>query len=96
MEELVSDFKRGHKLTMQGRENLKISGVEDVISFDDNQIILETTKGRMTIKGEGLHVRSLNLEKGEVDVDGKIDQIQYSSSDKSARMEPGFWAKIFS
>ncbi len=57
-----------------------MSGVKDVLSFDANEVLLETVQGLLMIRGEELHVNRLTLEKGEVDVDGKIDSLAYSDS----------------
>lgn len=55
-----------------------VSGVSDVLSFDLAEILLETDQGMLMIKGSDLHVNRLTLEKGEVDVEGKIDSLTYS------------------
>jgi sporulation protein YabP len=55
-----------------------VSGVCDVLSFDLSEILLETDQGMLMIKGSDLHVNRLTLEKGEVDIEGKIDSLTYS------------------
>lgn len=67
-----------HKLALADRRTGSISGVQDVLSFDMNEIALATSQGMMTIKGSDLHVNRLNLEKQEVDLEGKIDSIIYT------------------
>ena len=79
MEEKQGKIQGAHKVTIMGRKSGAISGVSDVLSFDVNEIVLQTTEGMMMLKGEELHVSRLTLEKGEVDVDGKIDSITYTS-----------------
>lgn len=71
---------RPHKLTMVNRSSCTITGLQDVVSFDENQIVLDTDMGLLTMKGKDLHVSRLTLEKGEVDVEGKIDSLTYSDS----------------
>ena len=56
-----------------------ISGVQDVQSFHEQEILLLTEEGKLQIKGEGLHVKRLNLEKGEADIEGKINSLIYLS-----------------
>ena len=70
---------RLHKLVFQNRSAGSITGIADVVSFDENTIVLDTDMGLLTIKGKELHVSRLTLEKGEVDVDGTIDSMAYSS-----------------
>ena len=79
MEDLNSST-RMHKMTMTNRKNCTINGVNDVLSFDIHEILLETEQGMLMIKGDDLHVSRLTLEKGEVDVDGRIDSFTYSDA----------------
>ena len=55
-----------------------VTGVLDVLSFDLNEILLETEQGMLMVKGTDLHVNRLTLEKGEIELEGRIDSIQYS------------------
>ncbi len=71
-----------HKLVMQDRGMVKLSGVTDVISFHDKEIELETTQGALRFIGEELHVKSLTLEKGEVEIEGTVSEISYHESRK--------------
>ena len=63
---------------LNNRRTGTVSGVTDVISFDIAEILLETEQGMLTIKGADLHVNRLTLEKGEVDIEGRIDSMSYS------------------
>lgn len=67
-----------HKIAMMNRRTGNITGVSDVISFDISEVLLETEMGMLQIKGADLHVNRLSLEKGEIDLEGRIDSIQYS------------------
>ncbi len=80
MEDLNHVNKRPHKLMLTDRRTCTINGVNDVLSFDVNEILLETEQGMLMIKGNELHVSRLSLDKGEVDVDGRIDSFTYSES----------------
>lgn len=76
-----------HKVTLTARNTAMITGVLDVLSFDPNEVLLETELGMLMIRGEELHVNRLNLEKGEVDVDGRTDSLIYS--ERSSREKDG-------
>ena len=65
---------------VEGRRTGTVTGVVDVLSFDLTEILLETDQGMLMIRGSDLHVNRLTLEKGEVDVEGKIDSLTYSDS----------------
>ena len=67
-----------HRVLMNNRQNGSFSGIVDVLSFDVSEILLETEQGMLLIKGKDLHVNRLSLEKGEVDIAGKIDALSYS------------------
>lgn len=71
-------YSKAHKLMLSNRRTGTITGVSDVISFDITEVLLETEQGMLMIKGTDLHVNRLTLEKGEVDIEGKIDSLAYS------------------
>ncbi|MCI8376808.1 MAG: sporulation protein YabP [Lachnospiraceae bacterium] len=71
-------YAKSHRILLNNRRTGTISGVTDVISFDIAEILLETEQGMLTIKGADLHVNRLTLEKGEVDIEGRIDSMAYS------------------
>lgn len=95
MEDLNSTGKRQHKLSLNNRKDCTICGVVDVLSFDVNEILLETEQGMLMIRGSALHVTRLTLEKGEIEVDGKIDSLTYSENGLSAGRDGSFLAKLF-
>ena len=70
--------QKAHKVVLNNRRSGTVTGVLDVLSFDINEILLETEQGMLTIKGADLHVNRLTLEKGEVDIEGRIDSMAYS------------------
>lgn len=74
-----------HKISLVNRQSGIVTGVLDVLSFDEKLIILSTQCGKITIKGEQLHVNQLSLEKGEIDISGKVDTILYTEGGKQSR-----------
>lgn len=94
MEDL-NGISRMHKVVMTNRKTCNINGVNDVLSFDIHEILLETEQGMLMIKGEDLHVSRLTLDKGEVDVEGKIDSFTYSDVAGSGQKAGSFVAKLF-
>ena len=77
MDERTQNFK-SHTLNVSNRKVVTITGVNDVLSFDSGEVLLDTIDGILMIRGSELHVSRLTLEKGEVDVDGKVDSLTYS------------------
>ena len=86
---------KNHKISLFNRNSGIISGVREVISFDPNEIILDTEQGMLMVKGTDLHVNRLSVEKGEVDLSGNIDSIAYSSAAPTGKQGDGFLAKLF-
>ncbi|MBE5866548.1 MAG: sporulation protein YabP [Lachnospiraceae bacterium] len=86
---------RMHKVTMTNRRNCTLTGVNDVLSFDIHEVLLETEQGMLMIKGDDLHVSRLTLDKGEVDVDGKIDSFTYSDVSGGSNKGESLLAKLF-
>lgn len=78
MDENSNVGKKIHKISMVNRTTCGISGVNDVLAFDNHEILLETEQGILMMKGNELHVGRLSLDKGEIDVEGKIDSLTYS------------------
>ena len=85
---------RTHKLILQNRGNASITGVTDVVSFDECQVILDTDQGLLTLKGKGLHVSRLTIEKGEVDVDGTVDSLSYSSNESLRKAGESMFSRL--
>ncbi len=82
-----------HKLTMEGREHLTVSGVENVERFDETCIVMTTCVGALVVTGENLHIDKLSLDGGELHVDGQIDGLEYE--DRRAATGGGLLAKLF-
>ena len=81
-------------IILENREKLSISGVLDVLSFDDQIVILETELGLLTVKGDNLRINKLSLDTAEVIVDGEIYNLGYSEKDTTQKSN-GFLGKIF-
>ena len=69
-----------HRLELEGREKLVVSGVEEVERFDEEEIVMNTTAGTLVVGGSGLHIGKLNLEGGELHVDGTIQSLCYEDT----------------
>ena len=81
-----------HRLELEGRERLIVSGVEEVERFDEEEIVMVTTAGTLVVDGMNLHIGKLNLDGGELHVDGQIDGLQY---EENRREGGGFLARLF-
>ena len=66
-----------HHVVIEDRKSLTVSGVEDVERFDENTIVLSTSRGAMVVAGENLHIEKLSLDGGDLKLDGDIDSVSY-------------------
>lgn len=69
-----------HRVELDGRERLIVSGVDDVDRFDENEIVMTTSAGTLIVTGESLHIGKLSLDGGELHVDGHIDSLLYEDA----------------
>jgi len=82
-------------IILENREKLTISGVLDVLSFDDQIVIVETDLGLLTVKGENIRINKLSLDTTEIIVEGKIFSLSYSEKNLDKNSNSGFLGKIF-
>ena len=80
-----------HRLELDGRESLTVSGVEEVESFDENTIVMVTVQGVLIVRGEELHIEKLSLDGGDLKVEGMVESLTYEE-DRSRR--GGFFSRL--
>lgn len=83
-----------HQLVLAERERLTLDGVSHVESFDDREIVLETELGGLVVHGEELHIKELNLEKGNLLVSGYVQSVEYLG-DSLGKRSKGLLARLF-
>jgi len=66
-----------HRVLLENRKKAVITGVQEIHSFNENEVLLLSEAGKILLKGEQLHVRKLNLEKGDAEVEGRVDSLSY-------------------
>ena len=93
MEEKAKSASFPHSLCVDSRKKLKITGVSDVESFDEYEIVLNTTDGVLIIEGRDLHMERLTLDSGEVSVTGQVDLLKYENAPAP---KDGLLARFFS
>ena len=79
-----------HKLTLNERKNLTMTGVTEVVSFDDTSVTLRTALGTLEVQGEDLKLKTLSIDGGQVVVDGHISALYY----EEPRPVGGFWGRF--
>ena len=78
MEEKEFAGVEGHVVTITNREQVAVDGVIHVDNFDDQEIVVDTDLGTLTLKGEDLHIKQLNLDDGYLEIEGMVNSIAYS------------------
>ena len=82
-------------LILENRGKLSISGVIDVLSFDDQVVMVETELGLLTVKGENIRINKLSIDTSEVIVEGDISSMNYSDNKNIEKQKGSFISKIF-
>ena len=83
-----------HKLMLETPKASSFTGIREVISYDEKEILLHTEEGKLSLKGDSLHVRHLDLESGELSLEGRIDSLAYLGR-KKEKKEESFLKRLF-
>ena len=79
-------------VVLEDRKSLSVSGVSDVDSFDDRTVTVFTELGELSVRGADLHISALNIETGELTLDGRIDALIYAEDQPKSS---GFFGRVF-
>ncbi len=90
-EEKQQQTAKTHGISLEDRTRLNVTGVEDVESFDENVIVMNTACGDLIVRGSGLHIGRISLDIGQLSVEGNISELSYEDKAPSG----GFWQKLF-
>ena len=83
--------KRPNNLTLEARRHLTVSGVEEVVSFDESEIRMRTGDGDLVVRGGEMNISKLNTDNGDVHIQGRISELCY----EEAVPERSLWARLF-
>ena len=81
-----------HCVSLEQRQKMVLSGVVDVDSFDEECIAVVTEIGKLTVRGENLHIGSLSTDTGDMSIEGRVDAFMYSDE---APRPSGFFTRVF-
>lgn len=81
-----------HRVTLDARRRLTVSGVDGVESFDENSIVMSTSAGSLIIRGEALHIEKLSLDGGDLLVEGTVDSLNYEEEEPN---QGSFLGRLF-
>ncbi|TMW69981.1 sporulation protein YabP [Alteribacter natronophilus] len=86
--------QKDHNITMKGRKTLEITGVKQVESFDNEEFLLETEMGYLSIRGQHLQMKNLDVDEGNVSIQGRVDDLVYLEQGQGDKSK-GFFGKLF-
>lgn len=84
-----------HTLSLIEREKMVLSGVKEVFSFDEQLIELETSKGYLDIRGEGLHIIRMNIDEGDIAIEGVVSEMTYHDNIGMGKKKGSIMSKLF-
>lgn len=84
----MAEMEKSHGLTLTGRKNLTMTGVDEVVSFDDAAVVLRTALGMLTVQGRELRLKTLSTDGGQVAVTGEVSALTYEEP-----REAGGWLR---
>ena len=87
----MTEERLPHELRLRERGQLSMTGVTEVVSFADTAVVLQTSLGLLTVQGEGLQLKTLSLEGGQVAVDGVVTALSY----EEPRQRGGWASRLF-
>ncbi len=80
------NIRSNNNIIIENRKKFNISGVKDVISFDEETVVLECVLGRLVLKGMGLHIGSFAAETGDLLGEGKVNAVVYTAEEKGGNL----------
>ena len=85
----VAEEVQSHKLQLNERKQLTVTGVSEVVSFDETVAVLQTSLGTLVVQGEQLQLKNLSQDGGQVAVDGQIASLIYEEP-----RQAGLWRRL--
>ncbi len=88
---MEENIRLNHSIILEDRKKLMLTGIKNVLTFDEETIILDSSYGKLAIKGTGLHILNFNTETGDLSAEGRINALIYTTEEKNG----GFFSKLF-
>jgi sporulation protein YabP len=79
-----------HNIIVENRKKLTFTGIKNVLSFDDETLLLDSVMGKITVKGAALHINNYDTNSGELTAEGKLYAIAYVGEEKNG----GFFSRL--
>ena len=83
--------RQAHTMTLEGRARARVTGVMAVSCFNEQEVVLQTSEGEVALLGEGLHIERIDLDSGQLEVRGKVQELSYDESAPKGTL----WSRLF-
>ena len=88
---MEDNIRVNHNIIVEDRKKMTLTGVKDVLSFDEETVVLDTSLGRLTVKGSGLHIVNFDTKSGDLSAEGRLYALVYTTEEKNG----GFFSRVF-
>ncbi|MGN0451862.1 MAG: sporulation protein YabP [Acutalibacteraceae bacterium] len=88
---MEENIRINHNIIVEDRKKMTLTGVKDVLSFDEETVVLDTSLGRLTVKGSGLHIVNFDTKSGDLSAEGRLYALVYTTEEKNG----GFFSRVF-
>ena len=88
---MEDNVRLNHNIIVEDRKKMTLTGVKDVLSFDEETVVLDTSLGKLTVKGSGLHIVNFDTKSGDLSAEGRLYALVYTSEERSG----GLFSRIF-
>lgn len=88
---MEENIRINHNIIVEDRKKMTLTGIKDVLSFDEETVVLDTSLGRLTVKGSGLHIVNFDTKSGDLSAEGRLYALVYTTEEKSG----GFFSRVF-
>ena len=88
---MEENIRINHNIIVEDRKKMTLTGVKDVLSFDEETVVIDTSLGRLTVKGSGLHIVNFDTKSGDLSAEGRLYALVYTTEEKNG----GFFSRVF-
>ena len=88
---MEENIRINHNIIVEDRKKMTLTGIKDVLSFDEETVVLDTSLGKLTVKGSGLHIVNFDTKSGDLSAEGRLYALVYTTEEKNG----GFFSRVF-
>ena len=89
------EIKQNHELKLENRNKLSISGISKIDSLNSEEFLIQTNYGLLLVKGDNLVMQQLDIDKGNIWIEGNVTGLEYINEPKEKKQKTGFVGKLF-